>query len=395
MVALLICAEITHGAATEQVGPTSAQGRAHGLPTPTPPDSVTGILRLSWHESRVYSVWVNGNENFYFNASPSEINELIRLFSEERMRDHMLYLRVGTPSVQSFKGNTIPYNVNLHSLEGMALGHYQENGGPETYEPTLTVYVNPTDSAFLGQMELPDNIILDSPIVYHPVKGKSTKPDRKVWYAEMQFNDSTPAVDFQHLIFTTVTFWEKGDERGVKLGSVNHEGYFKAAFSEREIADLKADKSWLTLTVGNLQTEAQRDHLRLSVNSLTLDKHQAEPIKINKPKFYYGRILFEDGSAPSLDPVLWQGAKIHVLFSNVGSVFIDSKGYFGAYLTKEQYEQLKRTKAARIICIPKYEDKSSGTAQFTFPVSELSLTKEEAGVVRIPRPGPRKQAESK
>jgi hypothetical protein len=395
MAALLICAAITYGAATEQVGPTSAQGRAHGLPTPTPPDSVMGILGLSWHESRVYSIWVNGNENLYFNASPSEINDLIRLFSEERMRDHMLYLRVGTPSVQSFKGNTIPYNVNLHVLEGMALGHYQENGGPETYEPTLTVYVKPTASAFLKQMELPDNIILNSEVIYYPFNSERIRPDRKTWYAQVQFSDSTPAVDFQHLIFTKVTFWERDDERGVDLGSVNHEGYFKTAFSEREIADLKAGKSWLTLTVGNFQTEAQRDHLRLSVNSLALDKHQAEPVKINKPKFYYGRILFEDGSAPILDPVLWQGAKIHVLFFNVGSVFIDSEGYFGAYLTKEQYEQLKRTKATRNIIIPKYEDKSSGTAQFTFPVSELSLTKEEAGVVIIPRPGPRKQVEPK
>ena len=117
-------------------------------------------------------------------------------------------------------------------------------------------------------------------------------------------------------------------------------------------------------------------------------------VKIDKPKFYHGRILFEDGSAPILDPVLWQGAKIRVLFPSMGSVSTDSDGYFGVYFTLEQYELLKTTKGKGHIAIPNYAGGNSGTARFVFPVSKLSLETKEAGVVKIPRPGPSKTVES-
>jgi len=68
----------------EQFGLDSVQGH----PTGAQPDWPAGIVDLVRRESRVYSIWVNGNENFYFNASLDEINALIRLFSQTRMRDH-------------------------------------------------------------------------------------------------------------------------------------------------------------------------------------------------------------------------------------------------------------------------------------------------------------------
>jgi hypothetical protein len=240
----------------------------------------------------------------------------------------------------------------------------------------------------LKQMTLPDNIILSNEMVYSPIKGKATRPDRQVWYAQVQFNDSTPAVDFQHLLFTKVTLWKKDAERGVKLGEVSHKGYFRAAFSDREIADLKTGISWLTLTVGNFQTEAQIDHLKLSVNNLVLDKQRAQPVKIGKPKFYHGRILFEDGSPPILDPVTWGRAEIGVHFPHIGIVPIDSGGYFRVHFTKAEYERIKAEKVRENIFFPSYEKKGMSTTRFVFPPWKLSLEKTKAGVVKIPKPIP-------
>jgi hypothetical protein len=364
---------------------------AHGYPTLAQLDSPAGILGLSCHESRVYSIWENGRENFYFKATPDEINELIRLFSESRMRDHELCLRVGTPSVRSFKDNKISYNVNLHVLGGIALAYYRGgNEGPETCEPTLTVYVDPVADVFLKQMTLPDNIILTNLVVDSLIKGKATRPNRKVWHAQVQFEDSTPAADFQHLFSTEVTLWKKDAKRGINLGRVSHKGYFSAGFSEKEIANLNTGESWLTLTAGNSRTEAKKDHPRLSVKNFVLDKQKVQPVKIGKPKFYHGRILFEDGFPPILDPVTWGRAEIGVHFPYIGIVPIDSGGYFRVYFTKAQYERIKAAKVRENIFFPSYEEKGMSTTRFVFPPSKLSLEKTKAGVVKIPKPGPKK-----
>ena len=351
-----------------------------------------GIMPVINHPARVYSNEVNGNENFYFKVSPDEINELIRLFSETRMRDHELWIKAGTKYVKSFHGDRFNYNVNLHVLAGIALGHTRRDEKPNTYEPTLTVFVDPSaDQAFWKQITLPDNIILSNEVANCPLKGKATKPKRKVWYAQVQFDDSTPAADLEHGLSTKVTLWEKDIKAGIKLDEVSYKGYFHVPFSDKEISDLKTGNSWLTLTVGNWATEARRDHPKLSIDKLALDKAIVRPVRINKPGFFHGRILFEDGSPPILDPVPWPGAEIMVDFPYAGSARIDSEGYFKVYFTMEQYEKVKAEKIRKNIYIPSYEEKGIGTARFAFSASKLSRDKEEAGVLRIPKPGPKSE----
>jgi len=385
---VLSCAQDSLGMATEQVGPASVQR----FPTTAQPGWPAGIVELLRHRSRVYSVWCNGNENFYFKASPEEINDLIHLFSKIRMRDHGLWIKPGKRHVKSFGGDKIDYNVDLHVLGGIALwGRSQRDEGPSTYEPTLTVYVDPNaDQAFLKRITLPDNIILGNEVANCPLKGKATKPKRKAWYAQVQFDDSTPAEDSEHGLTTKITLWEKRIKEGINVGEVSREGYFRAALSDEEITDLKSGKSWLTMTVGNWLTEAKSDHPRLSVEKLALDRTTAQPVKVNKPAFYHGRILFEDGLPPVLAPAPWPGAKIHLDFPYAGGARIDSEGYFKVYFTREQYEEVAAGKARKNIYVPSYEEKNTSTARFVFPVSELSQDKEKAGLVRIPRPGPKK-----
>ena len=118
VIGLLVCVQASYGLATSRIGPDSA----HPHPTTEQPDWPKGIVEVLRLDSRVYSVWVNGNENFYFDAGPEEINELIELFSKARMRDHELIIKTGKLKVKSFKGDEFSYNVNLHILAGIALG---------------------------------------------------------------------------------------------------------------------------------------------------------------------------------------------------------------------------------------------------------------------------------
>jgi len=384
--AVLSCARGSYGLAEEEVGPDSVRGHPTAEQTGWP----AGIVELLRHESRVYLRDVNGDENFYFRASPDEINELIRLFSEARMRDHELWIKEGEKHVGTFNGDEISYNVNLHIIGGFVLSHLRSKESPDTYDPTLTVYVDPGgDEALWKQITLPDNIILNNEVASCPLQGKGIKPERKVWYARVLFNDSTPAADFEHGLSTRIMLWEKDIAGGVKLGSVSREGYFHAAFSDKEIANLEAGRSWLTLTVGNWLTEAKRRDPKLRVERLAPDKQTVQPVRIRKPKFYYGRILFEDGSPPILDPLPWPGAEVRVDFPYAGDSAIDSEGFFKVYFTREQYKKVKAEKVRKNIYVPSYEEKNTSTALFAFPPSKLSQEKKKAGVVRIPRPTPK------
>lgn len=386
-VALLACMTITKiclGLAEERIGPVDK--------SPTQPGSPAGIGQILQHQSRVYSIWVNGNENVYFQSDGEQINALIKLFSKMRLRDHQVTIKSGRPTTNTFKGIEVAYNVNLHVLSGIALFVHKENKSPETYEPTLTIYVDPDeDERLLKQISLPDNIILNNEVKSFPLMGGATKPKRQTWHAHVRFDDDKPAADFENGISTIVTLWEKNVKQGIQLGKVNHMGYFHAAFSESEIADLKTGKSWLTLTVGNWLTKPSREDPKLAAKNLGLESDELPIVKLDRPGYFHGRILFEDGSPPVLDPKPWPGAEIALSFSYAGRATVDSKGYFKVYFTKEQFEELKAKKARKNVYIPSYENKGGSTALYSFPVSRLSKEKKTAGVVKIRKPGPRQQ----
>jgi hypothetical protein len=385
---LLSCARSVYGMAEERVGPDKDQR----FPTVQQPGWPAGMIEIVRHDSRVYSRWCNGNESFYFKATPDQVSQLVKLYCATRLRDHVIIIKKGKGEVRSFHGDKFDHNVDFHFLGGIALFMTRDKGEAETCEPTLTIFVDPAaDQRFWKKIALPDSVIMKNEAADCPLKGKASKPKRKVWFARVRFDDSAPAADFEHGVSTKVTLWEKNVKTGIQLGDVDREGHFHAAFSDKEIADLKAGKSWLTLTMGNWLTEAREDHPRLSVEKLCLDKKTAQPVTIAKPQYYYGRILFEDGSPPILVPAPWPGATITVDFPYAGMPRIDSEGYFRVYFTKEQYEKLRADKVRKNIYIPSYEQKNSSTAKFAFPASELSRDKRKAGVVKIPFPGPRKE----
>src|SRR5262245_5469594 len=133
MLGLSICAGVSEGMLTAESGPDSARGHA----TISQPGWPVGLVELPRHESRVYSVWVNGYESFYFKTNPVQTNELILLFSKTRMRDHELFIRERKSKKESVLPQSIDYNVSLDIS-----GALQMDETSKTYEPTLTVYID-------------------------------------------------------------------------------------------------------------------------------------------------------------------------------------------------------------------------------------------------------------
>ena len=171
--------EICYGMATEQVGPDSANRH----PTVAQPDWPKGIVEIPRHPSRVYSIWVNGNENFYFKADPSQINELLVLFSKARMRDHEVNIKPakGKRKVKTFKKDPVDYNVNLQIIGGLVLVSYRRGDKVDTFEPKLTIYAG-DDDVLLKHLKLPENVIVNCDIKDCNIKSKITKPKRKLWH---------------------------------------------------------------------------------------------------------------------------------------------------------------------------------------------------------------------
>ena len=341
------------------------------------------IVEVVRHPSRVYSLWINGTEDFYFQATPAEVNELAALFAKARMRDHEVRIEAGTNTVKAIGGATFDYNVRLHIPGGWAQAEARGKEMEGTLEPVLTIYSG-EDRSLLQQLKLPDQAIVECNIAGVNLKSKQTKPKRQTWYGAVQFDDGQPAADFEHGVSTYITLWEKDSPDGIRLGTVSIKGFFQAVFSEDELAALKQGRSWLTMTVGNYASVAKKDDPRFPADKLARDSERATPQRVAGPTYYYGRILFEDGTPAVLDPKLWRGANIRVDFSFNGPAGLDSEGYFKVTFTPEQLAQLKTQKPRKNIYIPVDEQRSA--TMETFPADMLSTDKAKAGVVRIPKP---------
>lgn len=380
--------ECAYGMATEQVGPDSANRH----PTVAQPDWPKRIVEIPRHPSRVYSIWVNGNENFYFKATVDEINELLGLFAKARMRDHVVRVRAGVGKTSTFDDEEIEYNVSLQIVAGIALFFTREERREDLpLEPELTI-LTVDNTAILNQLKWPENVIIQSEISGVSIKSDRTKPKRNVYYGLCEFADGSPPVEFVRGVNSRITLWEKKEEDGIGIGSVNNKGYFTILLSDAELADLKKGKTWLTITIGNFLVKARKDDMHFPVEMLTKDKEKARSIKVTAPVYYYGRILFENGSPPILDPPPWPGAEIQVDIRYGGFTGIDSQGYFKVPLTKERFEKLSAEKPQRNIYIPDLIRRGRSRAELTYPANLLSRDKAKAGVVKIPRPKlPRKE----
>jgi hypothetical protein len=376
----------SYGMATEQIGPDTRH------PTVSQQDWPKGIVGIPRHLSRVYSIWVNGNENFYFKCKVDEINEILAIFAKTRMRDHVVRIEPGVGKVSTFGKEEIEYNVQLQIVAGIVLSFREKMRDDLPLEPRLTILTGDDDDALVKQLKWPANVIVESEIPGVSINSNNTKPNRDVYYGLCEFADGSPPVEFVKGVNSRITLWEQNEPNGIGVGRIDNKGYCQVLLSISELADLQLGTKWLTITIGNFLVKAARTDMRFPVEMLTKDKDKARPIKVTAPSYYYGRILFEDGSPPILDPPPWPGAEIRVDIRYGGFTEIDSEGYFKVSLTREHFEKLTTEKPRRNIYIPDLINKGRSRAELTYPANLLSRDKDKAGVVKIPRPKlPRKE----
>src|SRR5262245_44839900 len=83
------------------------------------PGWANGLLEVVNLHSRVYSIWVNGNEHFYYQGDAAALNEAIRKFAAIKGGPRRLVLLPGQGKTQSFSRKAIDFDWQLHVPSGI------------------------------------------------------------------------------------------------------------------------------------------------------------------------------------------------------------------------------------------------------------------------------------
>ncbi|MBI4578721.1 MAG: HEAT repeat domain-containing protein, partial [Planctomycetes bacterium] len=150
-----------HGLGQEEFGPSDQVSSSSDWPV--------GVREVLVHPSRVYSFWVNGNEQAYFEGDLDAINEVIDLYSKIRMKDHDLIVLPGTGEARSFSGQTVYYMLGFEVPSGIYLHHAMEKAktGLYTLTPRLTLKTDSDLAKDLDRIRIPGNITLKA-LPYEP-----------------------------------------------------------------------------------------------------------------------------------------------------------------------------------------------------------------------------------
>lgn len=216
---------------------------------------------------------------------------------------------------------------------------------------------------------------------------KKAKKVRRLYYGRVLFDDGKPAVVPSLRLKPSITKWYADAAEGKRVVTVEDDGYFVAPISDEDMDRLKSGDCWLTVHFANdpWRQDAGKDDLRFPVELLATQRDKAGAVTIRRPGIYYGRVLFDDGTPPVLDPEPWPGAKIHIDIP-FDSTDVDEQGYFCAYFSDKQFEQLKAKGAKFGIYCPRYEERQVSSEVAKFPVELMSTDKTKAGAIKIQKP---------
>lgn len=139
-----------------------------------------GIMPIVNDKSRVYQVWVNGNENLYYKGDTTQLNTALAVFAKMEVKNHVVVLRPGPAERHSFKKVSIPFNWEVHLLSGIA--KHKATDDIEDLEwqkdPVLTIYVG--GDIDLDKIELPNGVTLRAAPAVNPEAEKNENAKRQI-----------------------------------------------------------------------------------------------------------------------------------------------------------------------------------------------------------------------
>ena len=118
-----------------------------------------GIERVLLSRDRVYSVWCNADEQFWFRSDLDGLNLLLLQFTTADLPVPTVTIRAGAPVCRGWGDGAYRYNVHLHLPDKHA---YDTYGNDELYpkHARMDVYVDDAMAKELDRLEVPEGICI-------------------------------------------------------------------------------------------------------------------------------------------------------------------------------------------------------------------------------------------
>jgi len=121
----------------------------------------SGVMPVVNHPSRVYHVWVNGNEQCYYQGDVAALNDTLRKFAGVQTEARDVVLRPGPGEVSSFDGSRkTQFSWHLQMFGGISRYLLNLEAGKKVWSdhPVLTVYTG--GAIDLDKVEIPKGVTL-------------------------------------------------------------------------------------------------------------------------------------------------------------------------------------------------------------------------------------------
>jgi hypothetical protein len=118
-----------------------------------------GIMPVVNHTSRVYHVWVNGNEFEYYRGDTATLNDVLRKFAAAETPVREVVFRPGPASTKTFdQTQSVEFGWSLHLVGGIAKHLTTRDRGGMVWpaHPRLTVYTG--GALDLAKVEVPKGV---------------------------------------------------------------------------------------------------------------------------------------------------------------------------------------------------------------------------------------------
>ena len=122
------------------------------------------IMPVINHPSRVYHVWVNGNEHFYYRGDTEALNDVLRKFAAVKLEVREVVFLAGPAETSPFHDEKLRYDWQVHLLTGLAGRDTPSGAEMDVGErnPTLTVFVG-EGNVVLDEVRIPEGITFVGP----------------------------------------------------------------------------------------------------------------------------------------------------------------------------------------------------------------------------------------
>jgi hypothetical protein len=139
-----------------------------------------GIMPLVNDPLRIYESWANGNEHLFYKGNTKQLSQALVHFAKVEVKNHVVVLRPGPGTAQSFDRTQFPCNWELHILGGIARTRATDDIEDLYWQkdPVLTVYIG--GDIDLEKLEIPKGVTLRGAPGTTEAAMKNTDAQKKI-----------------------------------------------------------------------------------------------------------------------------------------------------------------------------------------------------------------------